>query len=391
MALPEELIEFKLRTKLVYRDGAVEELPYELGELGASKLVIFTDQGVIDAGILDYVKKALEGSDIEIVGIFDKIQQDALVSIINEGARFIKEVGADSILAVGGGSVMDTAKGSNVLVTGGEDDIAEHIGAELVGRPMLPHVAIPTTSGTGCEVTWGAVIKNEEEQAKMGFIEYYCVADVALLDPQVTKSMPPRLTGATGIDALTHAIEAYTSPYANPLADAMTIYAVKLVSRWLREAVANGDNLEARAYMMFAACVAGVGFFNTMCGLVHSCAHSLGGLFDNIPHGIANTIMLPVVMEYNKDYCAGQYRDVAEAMGVNVLDMSPAEGADAAIAAVRALIADCGLPDTLEEFGVTEDDLPALAEKAMQDAQTMFNPRPAEEDEIIELYRSVLR
>lgn len=389
MALPEELIEFKLRTKIVYRMGAVEELPFELGELGARRPVVFTDQGVIQAGILDYVNRVLEGSDVEIAGVFDKIQQDALVSVINEAARFIREAGGDSIVAVGGGSVMDTAKGANVLVTGEEEDIAEHIGAELVGRPMLPHVAIPTTSGTGCEVTWGAIIKNEEEQTKTGFIEWYCVADVALLDPKVTVSMPPRLTAATGVDALTHAIEAYTSPYANPLADAMTLHAVRLVGRWLRRAVEKGDDLEARAYMQFAATVAAVGFFNTMCGAVHACAHALGGMFD-LPHGVANSIMLPVVMEYNRDYVAERYRDVAEAMGVDVRGLSAEEAADAAIAEVRKLISDVGLPADLKQYGIREEDLPELAEKAMQDSQMMFNPRPPEEEEIAELFRRLL-
>jgi alcohol dehydrogenase len=390
MALPDELIEFKLRTKIVYRDGAVEELPFELGELGVKRLVIFTDRGVVEAGIMNSVLEVLESSDIEVAGIFDRIQENALAGIVNEGARFFRQVSGDGILAVGGGSVMDTAKGVNVLIAGGEEDIAEHVGAEVVGRPMLPHVAVPTTSGTGCEVAWGAIIKNEEERTKSGFIEWYSVADVALLDPRITMSMPPMLTASTGIDTLTHAIEAYTSPYANPLADAMTLHAMKLVSRWLRKAVADGDDLEARAYMMFAACVAGIGFFNTMCGAVHACAHALGGVFD-IPHGIANTIMLPVVMEYNKEYCAERYRDVAEAMGVDIHDMSPPEGADAAIAAVREIIADCGLPTTLEQYGIGEEDLPLLAEKAEQDIQMLFNPRPADEEEIMGLYRSVLK
>lgn len=389
MALPEELIEFKLRTKIVYRVGAVEELPFELGELGAGRPVIFTDRGVIDAGILDYVKRVLEESDIEIAGIFDEVRQDALVSVINRAARFVRETGGDSIVAVGGGSVMDTAKGANVLVTGGEEDIAEHIGAELVGRPMLPHVAIPTTSGTGCEVTWGAIIKNEEERTKTGFIEWYCAADVALLDPKVTLSLPPGLTAATGVDALTHAIEAYTSPYANPLADAMTLHAVRLVSRWLRRAVEKGDDLEARAYMQFAATVAGVGFFNTMCGAVHACAHALGGMFD-IPHGIANSIMLPVVMEYNRDHVAERYRDVAEAMGADVRGLTAEEAADAAIAEVRKLISEVGLPSDLKVYGIGEEDLPELAEKAMQDIQMAFNPRPPEEEEILELFRRLL-
>jgi alcohol dehydrogenase class IV len=389
MALPEEVVEFKLRTKIVFRDGAVEELPYELEELGAKRLVVFTDKGVIDAGILDYVKGILEDSDVEIVGIFDKIQQDALVSVINEAARYVKEVGADSILAVGGGSVMDTAKGANVLVTGEEEDIAEHIGAELIHRPMLPHVAIPTTSGTGCEVTWGAVIKNEEEQTKTGFIEWYCVADVAILDPQVTKSMPPRLTASTGIDALTHAIEGYTSPYANPLTDAMNLHAVRLVGRWLPVAVHRGDDIEARSYMAFAAAVAGVGFFNSMCGAVHACAHALGGVY-GIPHGMANAVMLPVIMEYNRDYVIDQYRDVAGALGVNVHGMDPEEAARAAVDAVKKLIEEIDLPTDLKEWGVKEEDLPLLAEKAMEDSQMMFNPRPAEEEEILELFRRLI-
>jgi len=389
MPLPEEVIEFKLRTKIVYRDGAVEELPYELEEVGAKKLAIFTDQGVIDAGILDYVQKNLEDADVEVVGIFDKIQQDALASVINEAAAWLKEVGADSILAVGGGSVMDTAKGANVLVTGEEEDIAEHVGAEIVGRPMMPHIAIPTTSGTGCEVTWGAVVKNEEEQTKSGFIEYYCVADTAILDPQVTKSMPPRLTASTGIDALTHAIEGYTSPGANPLTDAMNLHAIRLIGRWLPEATHNGDNLEARSYMAFAACVAGVGFFNSMTGAVHACAHALGGLH-SIPHGLANAVMLPPVMEFNKDYIVEQLKDVAEAMGVDVKNMTPEEGAGAAVEAVRRLIDDVDLPTDLKEWGITEEDLPALAGKAMEDSQMIFNPRPCDEEEILEVFRSLL-
>jgi len=389
MPLPEEVIEFKLRTKIVYRDGAVEELPYELEEVGAKKLAIFTDQGVIDAGILDYVQKNLEDADVEVVGIFDKIQQDALASVINEAAVWLKEVGADSILAVGGGSVMDTAKGANVLVTGEEEDIAEHVGAEIVGRPMMPHIAIPTTSGTGCEVTWGAVVKNEEEQTKSGFIEYYCVADTAILDPQVTKSMPPRLTASTGIDALTHAIEGYTSPGANPLTDAMNLHAIRLIGRWLPEATHNGDNLEARSYMAFAACVAGVGFFNSMTGAVHACAHALGGLH-SIPHGLANAVMLPPVMEFNKDYIVEQLKDVAEAMGVDVKNMTPEEGAGAAVEAVRRLIDDVDLPTDLKEWGITEEDLPALAGKAMEDSQMIFNPRPCDEEEILEVFRSLL-
>lgn len=387
--MPEEVIEFKLRTKIVYRDGAVEELPYELGELGAKKLAIFTDQGVKDAGIFDYVTGILEGEDIEIVGVYDKIQQDALGSLINESARWLREIGADSILSVGGGSVMDTAKAANVLFTGEEEDINEHVGAEIVGRPMLPHVAIPTTSGTGCEVTWGSVVKNEEEQTKSGFIEFYCAADVAILDPQVTKSMPPGLTAATGMDALTHAIEGYTSPTANPLTDAMNLHAMRLIKRWLPEAVKKGDNIEARAYMGFAACVAGVGFFNSMTGAVHATAHALGGLFC-VPHGVANTIMLPEIMEYNKEYVAEQFRDVAEAMGVDVKDMTPLEGADASIKAVRELIADIGLPTDLKEWNISEEDLPALAEKAMQDSQMCFNPRPPEEEEIADIYRKLI-
>jgi len=389
VALPEELIEFKLRTKIIYRVGAVEEIPYELEELGVKRLVIFTDPGVVKAGNLDYVREALEGSGITIVGVFDKVRENVPASVVNEGARFLKQVGGDGILSVGGGSVMDTAKGVNVLVSGGEEDIAGHVGAEVLGKPMLPHVAVPTTSGTGCEVVWGAIIKNEEEQTKSGFIEWYSAADVAILDPYVTKPMPPRLTASTGMDALTHAIEAYTSPYANPLADAMSLHAMRLVGRWLREAVNNGDNLEARAYMMFAACGAGIGFFNTMCGAVHACAHALGGMFD-IPHGVANTVMLPVVMDYNKDYCAERYRDVAEAMGVDVSGMSEEQGAEAAVGAVRDLITDCGLPTTLGEYGIREEDLPLLAEKAEQDVQMLFNPRPAGREEIMELFRSVL-
>ena len=390
MPLPEEVIEFKLRTKIVYRDGAVEELAYELEEVGAKKLAIFTDKGVIDAGILDYVQKNLEDADVEVVGIFDKIQQDALASIINEAAVWLKEVGADSILAVGGGSVMDTAKGANVLFTSeDEEDIAEHVGAEIVGVPMLPHVAIPTTSGTGCEVTWGAVVKNEADQTKTGFIEFYCVADTALLDPQVTKSMPPRLTASTGMDALTHAIEGYTSPGANPLTDAMNLHAIRLIAKWLPEATHNGDDLDARSYMAFAACVAGVGFFNSMTGGVHACAHALGGIH-SVPHGMANTVMLPAIMDFNKEYIAEQLRDVAEAMGAGVKDMSPEEGADAAVVAVTKLIEDIGLPSDLKEWGITEDDLPALAEKAMEDSQMPFNPRPCDEEEILEVYRSVL-
>lgn len=386
--LPEDVSEFRCRTKVVYRIGALEEIPMEFEELGAKKIVIITDKGVRGAGIVDQALDAI-GDELDVVGIFDEVEQDAKATIIEKAKRFVLENEAEGILAIGGGSVMDTVKSVNVLITAGEDDIREFVGVEIVHAPMMPHIAVPTTSGTGCEVTWGAVVLDEEEHTKIAFMEWYSVADVAILDPIVAKSMPPKITASTGIDALTHAIEGYTSIVSDPFSDSLCYYAIRLISKWLREATQNGDNLEARGFMMYAASIAGIGFWNGMTGAVHATAHALGGTY-GIPHGVANSIMLPAIMEYNIDYCTEKYKDIALAMGINVFEMSDEDAAREAIGAVRKLISDIGLPSDLKQWNIPDDDIPMLVEKAIVDSQMNFNPRPAEEDEVAEIYRSLI-
>ncbi len=383
------------RPRIMYSPGLRKELGYEMGQLGGTKVVVFTDEGLVRAGVAEMVVNEIRNSDLELAGIFDRIPQDARISSINEGAEFYRQNGADALVAVGGGSVMDTAKAVNILIGAGADDfqpLAEQAGLWEGAQPLPPHVAFPTTAGTGCEVTNAMVVLDTQARAKLSVTHPYCNSDIAMLDPELTVKLPPKITAFTGMDALTHAIEGITSTAAEPISDALGLHAIRLIFKYLPVAVKEPDNITARGNMLIASTLAGMCFVNTMTGAAHATAHALGALY-GIPHGFANAIMLPIVMDFNSEHCPERYRMIADAAGLEVSGKEPMQAAKEAVEAVARLRSEIGLSETLKDFNVPEDpeQLKALVELAGSDGQISYNPRYLEEDDILGLYVKAMK
>lgn len=387
MALP-EYFEFQVRTKVIYGIGSIKEVGQAVEKLGGKKVLIVTDKIVGALPFMEKIKDGLKGSSMELAGIFDEVPVDSDIDICNKGYKFGQKVNSDIIVAIGGGSVLDTAKGINILLSEGGDLLEDHQGTYLLQRPLKPLIAIPTTAGTASEVTFVAMIKDSHQEIKLSFVSQYLAPDVAILDPEVTLSMPPKLTASTGMDALTHAIESIHSLNRNPISDALAIYGIKLIMENLSEATKNGSNLEARGNMLIASNVAGMSFANALVGIVHALSHAAGGKC-RVPHGIANTIFLPYGMEYNLGHNA-RYQMVAEAMGVNTKDISEEEAERQSVEKVRNLIKALGLPLRLSEVGVKEEHLPAIAADAICDGSVYNNPREATEEDMIDILKKAL-
>ena len=383
------------RPRIMYSPGVRRELGYEMSQLGGSKVVIFTDEGLIKAGVAEMVAKEVRNSDLQLVGIFDKILQDARINNINAAAEFYRKTGADAMVAVGGGSVMDTAKAVNTLIGSGEEDfqpLAEQAGLWEGAQPLPPHIAFPTTAGTGCEVTNAMVVLDTIAQAKLQVTHPYCNSDLAMLDPELTIKLPPKITASTGMDALTHAIEGVTSTAAEPISDALGLHAIRLIFKYLPIAVNDPENIDARGNMLIASTMAGMCFVNTMTGAVHAMAHALGALY-GIPHGSANAIMLPVIMDYNSEESPERYMMIADAMGLDVQGKEPLQAAKGAVDAVIRLKSEIGLTETLKDFNVPEEaeKLKPMVELAGADGQISYNPRYLEEEDILGLYIKAIK
>jgi alcohol dehydrogenase class IV len=377
------------RPRIMYSPGVRSEIGFELGELGGTKAVIYTDKGLVNAGVAEMVAEAVRDSDLELVGIFDEIVQDARIEVINKGAKFYRDCGADCLIAVGGGSVMDTAKAVNIMIGRKVDDfqpLAEEAALWEGAKPLPPHIAFPTTAGTGSEITNAIVALDVENETKLAITHPYN-ADIAMLDPELTVALPPKITAFTGMDALTHAVEGITSTAAEPIADAMGLHAIRLIFKYLPIAVKEPDNIEARGHMLIASSLAGLCFGNTMTGAVHATAHALGGRY-GVPHGLGNGIMLPIVMEFNVEEVPLRFLMIADAMGINVNGMDPVDAGMAAVQAVKDLKKDIGLTETLKDLNIPEDkeSLQSLAELAGGDSQISYNPRYLEEEDILNLY-----
>ena len=378
------------RPRVMYKAGLREELGFEMEKLGGTKVVIYTDKGLVQAGVTEMVIEAVKASNLELVGVYDKIVQDARLDLINDGAAFYRKCGADCMVVVGGGSVMDTAKAINILIGGGLDDfspLAEQVGLFEGAKPLPPHIAFPTTAGTGCEVTFGMVVLNDVEKVKVACAHPYCNADIAMLDPELTVKLPPKITAFTGMDAMTHAIEAITNIGPNPISDGLGLHAIRLIAKYLPLVMKDPENVDARGYLLIASTMAGMAFINSFTGGVHAMAHSLGALY-GIPHGLANSIMLPHVMTYNLEENPARFVLIADAMGVNVDQLTPEQAARAAVQAVRDLQKTVGLTQTLKDFGVPEgrEALQPLIDLAMGDSQLPYNPRSLEDDDVYNLY-----
>lgn len=378
------------RPRVMYKAGLREELGFEMEKLGGTKVALYTDKGLVQAGVAQMIIDAIKDSSLDLAGVYDKIVQDARIDLINEGAAFYRESGADCMVVVGGGSVMDTAKAVNILIGGGLDDfgpLAEQVGLFDGAKPLPPHVAFPTTAGTGAEVTYAMVVLNDVAKVKVACAHPYCNADIAMLDPELTVKLPPKITAFTAMDAMTHAIESVTCICPNPISDGLGLHAIRLIARYLPRVMKDPGNVDARGYLLIASTMAGMAFINSFTGGVHATAHSLGALY-GIPHGLANSIMLPQLMEFNLEENPDRFVLVADAMGVEVDKLSTEEAARAAVKAVRDLQKSVGLTQTLKDFGVpdTREALQPLIDLAMGDSQLPYNPRCLEDDDVCNLY-----
>ena len=369
--------EFFCPVKILSGRKALSNLPYELAQLGAENAMIITDKGVVEAKLLEPVEAAFADSDRSIGAVFEDTPVDSSNRVVNEVAGLYREKGCDALVAVGGGSVIDTAKGVNIVVSEDTDDLLKFQGVDRVTGPVQPFIAVPTTAGTGSEVTAAAVIYNEEAGVKMAFMSNKLYPQVAIIDPVMMMTMPARLTAATGMDALTHAIEAYTCLQKNPVSDAFAVAAIKLVFENLARAVEHGDDEKTRIAMADAALLAGIAFSNSMVGMVHALAHACGGVA-HVPHGVANSIMLPFGMEYNIEKVPEHFAELASVMGGEVEGLDTGQQAQKAVELVRELAGElnrlCGMPLNLREAGVTEEQLERIAKLSVDDGALTYNP-----------------
>lgn len=364
--------------------GSLDEAMDAIRKYGFRHALIVTDAGLAKAGVADKVATLLQGQDINAT-IFDGAKPNPTVSNVEKGLEQLKLSGADFIISLGGGSPHDCAKGiALVAANGGE--ISDYEGVDQSAKPQMPLIAINTTAGTASEMTRFCIITDETRHVKMAIVDRNVTPLLSVNDPSLMAAMPKGLTAATGMDALTHAIEAYVSTAATPITDACALKAVELISANLRNAVANGNDMPARENMAYAQFLAGMAFNNASLGYVHAMAHQLGGFYD-LPHGVCNAILLPHVESFNASVCPARLKDVATAMGVDTQRLDNTQGAAAAIAAIRALSGDVGIPGGLGEIGAKADDIPTLAANAMKDACGFTNPRPANQEQIEEIFR----
>ncbi len=381
--------EFQNAVKLLCGELSLERISCELAQLGASRPLLLSDPMLANIGTLALVADAMKAEGCEPVDSFTGIPVDSSLKVVNSIAALYRELGCDSLVAVGGGSVIDTAKGARLVLSQGGDNLLSISGFENLTRgEHIPFIVVPTTAGTGSECTGVAVIRNDETQVKMEFLSPFVQPDVAVLDPRMTEGLPPKATASTGLDALCHAMEAATCLQANPLSTAYAKAAIKLIACNLVDATKNGRNRRARFAMAVASTMAGIAFSNSMVGAVHAIGHALGSVC-HVPHAVAMGILLPHVMRYNME--RADYGDLLpELVGAEAALSTPAaERGEAALCAVKALEQElatlCGLPLTLQEAGVDKADFPRIARVAVNDGAMIVNPRTVDEEQVISI------
>ncbi len=378
---------FVLNETSYHGAGAIQAIPGEVKKRGLKKAFVCSDPDLVKFKVTDKVLAVLEKAEIPYT-LYSDIKPNPTIENVQSGVAAFKASGADCIIAIGGGSSMDTAKAIGIIIANPEhEDVRSLEGAVDTKNPSVPIIAVPTTAGTAAEVTINYVITDVEKNRKFVCVDPHDIPVVAVVDSEMMSTMPKGLTAATGMDALTHAIEGYITKGAWELSDMFHLKAIEIISRSLRGAVANTP--EGREGMALGQYIAGMGFSNVGLGIVHSMAHPLGALYDT-PHGVANAILLPTVMEYNAPATGEKYRDIAKAMGVKgVDDMSLEDARKGAIDAVRQLSKDVGIPENLKGI-VKEEDIDFLAQSAMDDACRPGNPKDPTKEDIKALYRSLL-
>ena len=372
-------------TRVVFGPGSSRDVREEVRALGCARAVVVTDSVLATrTDVPARIEKTLGES---CAGVFSDVVPDSGVHIVDAGAAFARERGADCIVSVGGGSAIDTAKGIAIVLKEG-GSLRDYEGFQVLRRPQTPHVAIPTTAGTGSEVTYVAVIKDHEAHQKLLFGDYNIIPNTALLDPELTVGLPPQLTAATGMDAMSHAVEAIHSQQKEPIADGLALHAIRLIHEFLPRAVSDGKDIVARGQMLIASNMAGTAFSNAQVGLVHAIAHTVGARH-GIHHGLANSIVMPHVVRFNAGEVAAVYRPIAEALGVAVGGLSDEACAEEVAARLSGLAARTGLPQTLSSQGVPEEALADLAEATLADASIIYNGRTVlGAEELLGVYRA---
>ena len=354
---------------------------------GFKKALIVTDKVIKSIGMVKQVQDLLNARDVASA-VFDGTQPNPTTANVVAGLALLNSEDCDFVISLGGGSPHDCAKGIALVATNG-GHIADYEGLDQSEKAQLPLVAINTTAGTASEMTRFCIITNEITHIKMAIVDKNTTPLMSVNDPELMLAKPASLTAATGMDALTHAVEAYVSTAATPITDAVAIKAMELIQAHLRTAVAHGDNIEAREQMAYAQFMAGMAFNNASLGYVHAMAHQLGGFYD-LPHGVCNAVLLPHVQAYNALVCPARLRDVAKAMGVDVTHMTAEQGADAAIAAIKELALAVGIPTGLTSLNVKVEDIPELAKNALNDACGFTNPKQATHEEICAIFNAAM-
>lgn len=367
--------------------GCLHEAGKMIEKMGIRKALVVSDRRLISSGVAEQVLSILRKSGLDYV-IYDEVQPNLTCQNVHDGLQVFQDHGCDALISIGGGSPQDAAKAIGIVATNG-GHIRDYEGLHQSKHKSVPLVAINTTAGTSSEVTMNYVITDEERKVKMVMVDRNSLVDLSVNDPELMLSKPASLTAATGMDALTHAVEAMVTPGGFTVTSATAAAAVELIFEYLPRAVRDGSDLEAREHMTYACFLGGIAFNNAGLGYVHAMAHQLGGVYD-LPHGVCNAMLLPYVEELNAKHVPGKFRHIAKAIGMDVKDRSDEECSDYVIEAIRQLSKEVGIPEKLSELGVKDPDVELLADNAMKDACAPGNPYQPSRDEVMELFRKII-
>lgn len=372
----------QLKTKVEFGNGVIQLLPDYINKYNGKNVLIVTDKGIVSSGLLKPILNHLEKSNISYE-IFQDVESNPSDEVAEKGAMFAKNNDVDILVAIGGGSSIDAAKAISILLSHNQK-LIKYEGYDTLTNDCFPVIAIPTTAGTGSEVTIWTVITNNETKKKFAIGSEKLAPVVALVDPELTYTLPPGLTSSTGIDALTHAIEAYTSKRANIITDQLALEAIRLIAKYIKRATYNSHDYEAKSAMLLASLIAGIAFNNSDLGAVHCMSEAVGGLY-NTPHGVTNAVLLPYVMEYNAVVCEEKMAKISEVMGVNVSNKDNRQKAKLAVETVKQICQDLKIP-TFKELGAKIEDFKLLANRAMENVSLEGNPRDMKEDDFYYLF-----
>ncbi|PKQ90286.1 lactaldehyde reductase [Paenibacillus sp. BGI2013] len=367
--------------------GCLQEAGQMIEQMGIRKALVVSDRQLITSGVAEQVLSILRKSGLDYV-VYDEVQPNPTCQNVHDGLQVFQDHGCDAIISIGGGSPQDAAKGIGIVATNG-GHIREYEGFHQSKHKSVPLVAVNTTAGTSSEVTINYVITDEERKVKMVMVDRNSLVSLSVNDPELMLSKPASLTAATGMDALTHAVEAMVTPGGFTVTSATAAAAVELIFEYLPRAVRDGSDLEAREHMTYACFLGGIAFNNAGLGYVHAMAHQLGGIYD-LPHGVCNAMLLPYVEELNAKHVPGKFRHIAKAIGMDVKGRSDEECSDYVIEAIRQLSKEVGIPEKLSELGVKDPDVELLADNAMKDACAPGNPYQPSKDEVMELFRKII-